>query len=322
MEIISNSSQAMIKVAARKLKAGYLVAFPTETVYGLGADATNEKAVSRIFEVKARPTNHPLIVHILSISQMDNWAIEIPNYAKKLGKSFWPGPMTLILKRSQLASNYITGHQDSVGLRIPAEPIALDLLSEFKKLGGEGIAAPSANRFCGVSPTTSAAVVEELGLYMGPNDLILKGNQSSIGIESTIIDCTGDMPIVLRPGAVSLPINNDQKLNIPSEIYIQSKITVRTPGLLNRHYTPKAQVLLNANVEPGDGFLAMSNIPTPKGTFRLAAPNTIEEYARVLYASLRGADHKKLRRLIAIPPQGEGLAFAIRDRLRRAADVN
>lgn len=320
MEIISNCSQEMIKVAARALKAGYLVAFPTETVYGLGADATNEKAVNRIFEVKARPSNHPIIVHISSMSQLDNWAIEIPDFARKLGKSFWPGPLTLILKRSQLAKSFITGNQDSVGLRVPGEPIALDLLSEFEKLGGKGIAAPSANRFCGVSPTTSSAVVEELGLYMGPNDLILNGNQCSIGIESTIIDCTGDVPILLRPGAVS--IQNNQNMNSINETPFQSKKLINAPGLLNRHYSPRAKVVLNATAEPGDGFLAMSNIPTPVGTLRLAAPNTIQEYSRILYASLRCADYKELKRLIAIPPEGQGLAMAIRDRLNRAAYGN
>jgi L-threonylcarbamoyladenylate synthase len=162
MELINNPTHDQIKKAAIALKDGHLVAFPTETVYGLGADATNEKAVSRIYSVKGRPTDHPLIVHISSINQLDKWAIDIPEHAIKLAKEFWPGPMTLILKRTNLAKDFITGGQDSVGLRVPDQSVALELLNEFKKLGGFGIAAPSANKFGAVSPTTALAVTVAL----------------------------------------------------------------------------------------------------------------------------------------------------------------
>ena len=189
--------------AAEQLKAGHLVAFPTETVYGLGADATNENAVRRIYEVKGRPTDHPLIVHVSSIRAMNIWAREIPDYAMELAHAFWPGPMTLILKRKDIAKDFITGGQDSVGIRVPSHPIALELMTRFEALGGVGIAAPSANRFGQVSPTSASDVHEELGRFFHSEDLILEGGRSDVGIESTIIDTTGNFPIVLRPGAVT-----------------------------------------------------------------------------------------------------------------------
>ena len=203
MEIISNPTQGEIKMAAKALKDGHLVAFPTETVYGLGADATNEKAVSRIYSVKGRPNDHPLIVHITSINLLEKWAVEIPEYALKLAREFWPGPMTLILKRSNLAKDFITGGQESIGLRVPDHLVAQALISEFEKLGGYGVAAPSANRFGAVSPTTADAVEEELGDFLQAKDLILDGGHSYIGLESSVIDCTKDNPVVLRPGAVT-----------------------------------------------------------------------------------------------------------------------
>ena len=175
MEIISNCTNSAIKKAARALKDGHLVAFPTETVYGLGADANNAKAVGRIYSVKGRPMDHPLIVHISSINFLDKWAINIPDYAIKLARTFWPGPLTLILKRSELARQYITGGQESVGIRVPSQKIALQLLTEFENLGGVGIAAPSANRFGAVSPTNANDVNEEIGTYLSSKYYILDG---------------------------------------------------------------------------------------------------------------------------------------------------
>ena len=199
MSFISKCDATVISSASDALKAGHLIAMPTETVYGLGADATNPDAVKRIYEVKGRPSDHPLIVHIASLDQMDQWAIDIPEYAITLARDFWPGPMTLVLKRSTKAKDFITGGQDTVALRVPAHPIALSLLQEFK----EGIAAPSANRFGSVSPTTAEAVEEELKDYLSPQDLILDGGQSLVGVESTIIDCTKQTPFILRPGAIT-----------------------------------------------------------------------------------------------------------------------
>jgi len=317
MEIISNPTQNEIKRAAKALKDGHLVAFPTETVYGLGADATNEKAVSMIYSVKGRPTDHPLIVHISSINQLEKWAIDIPEYAMKLANEFWPGPMTLILKRSTLAKDFITGGQNNVGVRVPVHPTALALLAKFDEVGGLGVAAPSANRFGAVSPTTSAAVFEELRDYLGREDLILDGGQSQVGIESTIIDCTKAAPKVLRPGGITLEmIKAVTKLKLISS---GNKISIKASGLLDSHYSPKAKVVLNALAAPGDGLLAMENIPTPIGVTRLASPKNAEQYARGLYEALRSGDQKGIKRVVVIPPEGDGMAEAVRDRLLKAS---
>jgi L-threonylcarbamoyladenylate synthase len=320
MEIISNPTLSEIKKAAKALIEGRLVAFPTETVYGLGADATNEKAVGRIYSSKGRPLDHPLIVHISSLDLMNEWAINIPAYAIQLAEEFWPGPITLILKRSHLAKDFITGSQDTVGLRVPAHPIAQELLSSFEKLGGSGIAAPSANRFGAVSPTTSAAVGEELGDNLGSGDLILDGGQSQVGIESTIVDCTNSAPKVLRPGGVSL--EQIEAVTVLKVVSIGGEINIKVSGLLNSHYSPKAQVILNALAIPGDGFLAMENVPTPDGVTRLASPHDLEHYARQLYLALRSGDQQGIKRIVVIPPEGDGLAEAIRDRLSKAQSGN
>ena len=317
MEIISNPTQDEIKKAAKALKDGHLVAFPTETVYGLGADATDEKAVGRIYSTKGRPLGHPVIVHILSINQINEWAIDIPAYAYKLAEEFWPGPMTLILKRSSLAKDFITGGQDNVGLRVPAHPIAMELLKRFGEIGGLGVAAPSANRFGAVSPTSAPDVLEELVDYFRLEDLILDGGQCQVGIESTIIDCTEAAPKVLRPGAITIEMI--EKKILIEVISKQIKSGVRTSGLLDSHYSPKAKVVLNGVAVPGDGLLAMEDIPTPIGVTRLATPTTIEQFALELYKALRSADQKGINRIVVIPPEGDGLAVGVRDRLSKTA---
>jgi len=317
MEIITNVTQDVIKKAAKALKDGHLVAFPTETVYGLGADAINEKAVSLIYSVKGRPSDHPLIVHISSINQLHKWAVEIPEYAINLAKNYWPGPMTLILKRGEIANDFITGGQDNVGVRVPNQSVALALLSEFESLGGYGIAAPSANRFGAVSPTNSEAVVEELGNYLQESDLILDGGQCLVGVESTIIDCTKDHPVVLRPGAITAEmIEQTTGVKIYSE---SAKIKIKASGLLESHYSPKAKVVIGNTAEPGDGFIAMANLPTPIGAIRLASPVNIEQYARDFYSALREGDRRGLKKIVVVEPNGTGFAEAIRDRLSRAA---
>lgn len=301
--------------AAQTLKAGYLVALPTETVYGLAADATNPEAVARIYSVKGRPSDHPLIVHVSNVELLDRWAAEIPSYARLLANNFWPGPMTLVLKRSDLAKDFITGAQDTVALRIPGHAKALEILSAFEALGGLGVAAPSANRFGRVSPTTAQAVAFELSEYLGDSDLIVDGGESEVGLESTIIDCTGEHPRVLRPGAVTIEmIEQATGLEV-----VESGSNIRVSGSLKSHYAPEAKVVLDGTASVGDGLIALSEVPTPAGVVRLAAPETLAEYARELYAALREADAKGLSRVIAITPQGEGLAVAIRDRLVRAA---
>jgi L-threonylcarbamoyladenylate synthase len=317
MKIISNPTLDEIKRAANALLDGHLVAFPTETVYGLGADAGNEKAVSRIYSVKERPTDHPLIVHSSSREQLDKWVKDFPDYAIKLANEFWPGPMTLILKRSALAKDFITGSQDTVGLRIPAHPIAQELLAAFERIGGSGIAAPSANRFGAVSATSSEDVIEEIGSSLCENDLVLNGGSARIGIESTIIDCTKDKPSVLRPGAItSEMIENILSTNLSSFI---DGIKTKHSGSFKSHYAPKAKVKLSGPAQPGDGFIALSKIATPFGAIRLASPADSIQYAKQIYSALRLGDAKGIKRIIAIPPEGDGLAEAIIDRLSKAA---
>jgi L-threonylcarbamoyladenylate synthase len=317
MELITNPTQESIKMAAKGLNEGQLVAFPTETVYGLGADATNSKAVSRIYSVKGRPVDHPLIVHISSMQQIYKWAVDIPEYAEKLANEFWPGPMTLILKRSELAKDFITGGQNNVGLRVPAQSIALTLLKEFEKLGGSGIAAPSANRFGAVSPTSVDAVQEELGKYLDPKDFVLDGGPSLVGIESTIIDCTNEIPMILRPGAITTEMI--QKLIEKKPIINISNTLIRVSGMLPVHYAPNAKIKISGVTNAGEGFIALSNIPTPAGAMRLAAPNNLEEFAKILYSAFRAADIHGLSTISVIPPNGDGMANAIRDRLNKAS---
>lgn len=304
-----------IQQAAVALKSGQLVAFPTETVYGLGADAENPDAVAKIYSVKQRPTDHPLIVHIADKDAAKKWAIEIPQYALQLADAFWPGPMTLILKRSSLAKDFITGGQDTVGLRVPDHPVALELLRSFSELGGNGVAAPSANLFGRVSPTSAEAVQSEIGSRLSDADLILEGGDSVVGIESTIIDCTQSRPRILRPGAISA----EQIMTKTNLSMLDSGERIRVSGAMESHYSPRARVVLNDEAKPGDGLIASAQIATPPQVIRLAAPTTDEEYAQQLYAALRKADQLGIQRVVAITPAGDGIALAIRDRLRKAS---
>ena len=306
--------------AVAKLRIGNLVAFPTETVYGLGADATNESAVSRIYEVKGRPTNHPLIVHISSIQYLEKWATGIPEYAAKLAKTFWPGPMTLILPRTELAKDFITGGQSYVGIRVPAHKVAIALLEEFEQQGGYGLAAPSANRFGAVSPTTANAVRSELGKHLTKEDLILDGGQSFVGIESTIIDCTKNAPSILRPGATTKEMIEDSLgISISLKTSNTENNQIKAAGLLESHYAPKAKLFLNGSPSAGDGLIALDSFSTPDGVIRLAAPKSNEEFAQILYQAFRSADAKGLRRVFVKPPTGDGIAVAINDRLAKAS---
>ena len=314
-EFVSNCTADALNSAAQLLKAGGLVALPTETVYGLGADATNKDAVARIYKVKGRPADHPLIVHIHSMQSLGDWADEIPSYAISLARDFWPGPMTLVLKRSILAEDFVTGGQPTVGLRVPDHVVALALLSAFAKIGGQGIAAPSANRFGHVSPTTAQAVQDEIGEYLDQQDLILDGGASSVGVESTIIDCTSDEPRILRPGAITIEmIEESTGLKVSN-----TESNIRVSGSLENHYAPNATVDLNRSPIAGEGFIALADIQTPANVIRLAAPNSVEDFARVMYAALREGDAQGLKSVVVTEPVGDGLALAIRDRLMRAS---
>jgi L-threonylcarbamoyladenylate synthase len=315
-QFVSNCTMDALKQAAKSLKEGHLVAFPTETVYGLGADANNKSAVSQIYKVKGRPQDHPLIVHIADWQTMGEWAEEIPDFAIDLARAFWPGPMTLILNRSELAKDFITGSQNTVGIRVPNQTLALQLLTEFSKLGGKGVAAPSANRFGQVSPTTAQAVQEELNAFLNEKDAILDGGPCAVGVESTIIDCTSTNPRILRPGAITL---EDIKGVTGLDVEQVERSDIRVSGSLENHYAPDAQVFLDIEPLPGDGFIALADIPTPAGVIRLAAPQTSEAFAHDLYAALREGDAKELKQIVVIQPKGDGIAIAIRDRLKRAA---
>jgi L-threonylcarbamoyladenylate synthase len=316
--IISQCSLSVLRQSAEKLKAGDLIAFPTETVYGIGADAENKDAVARMYQAKNRPANHPVIVHIAELNDVDYWAKDVPGYAINLMRDFWPGPMTLLLKRREVAGDFLTGAQEIVGLRIPANSVALGLLNEFKAVGGMGIAAPSANRYGAVSPTTAEAVSQELSEYLLPGDQILDGGPCLVGVESTIIDCSSDNPKILRPGAISAEMIEESTGIILAEV---SETKIRTSGSDKQHYAPKAKVIIDGQSQIGEGLIAMSGVATPQGVIRLAEPKSIEEYARALYAALRQGDSQNLESIRIIPPDGQGLAVAIRDRINRAAAI-
>ena len=314
--IISQCSLSVLRQSAEKLRAGDLVAFPTETVYGIGADAENKDAVARMYQVKNRPTGHPVIIHIAELNDVDYWAKDVPEYAINLMRDFWPGPMTLLLKRREVAGDFLTGAQEIVGLRIPANSLALGLLNEFKAVGGKGIAAPSANRYGAVSPTTAEAVSQELSEFLSPNDQILDGGPCLVGVESTIIDCSSESPKILRPGAISAEMIEESTGIVLEEV---GETKIRVSGSDKQHYAPKAKVIVDGQSQSGEGLIAMSEVTTPEGVIRLAEPKSIEEYARVLYSALRMSDTQNLQTVRIIPPVGPGLAVAIRDRINRAA---
>ena len=301
-QFLTPCSANAIQKAAEQLIAGHLVAFPTETVYGLGADATNEQAVNRVYEVKGRPTNHPLIVHVSSLNAL---------------RVFWPGPMTLILKRQELAQDFITGSQDSVGIRVPSDPIALELLRRFESLGGLGVAAPSANRFGRVSPTSAQHVQDEIGENLIQGDLIIDGGNSDIGIESTIIDCRNDTMTILRPGAITAEM-------IKSTIGINCSTIenrdLRVSGALEKHYAPNAKVLINQVPIQGQALMALSSFQTPDGVYRISSPENVSEFARLLYSSLRRADELGFDAIVILIPVGQGMEIALLDRVSKAAN--
>ena len=318
-QFLSKCDASVMGDAAAVLMNGGLVAFPTETVYGLGADASNEMAVARIYSVKGRPSDHPLIVHVASMDSLGEWAADVPAYAIALARDYWPGPMTMIMKRSGLAADFVTGGQDTVGVRVPAHPVALGLLVAFARVGGKGVAAPSANRFGNVSPTTAQAVSDELSVYLSDVDQILDGGACDVGVESTIIDCTSDAPRILRPGAVTVTMIEESTGLVVADSSAMARNEIRVSGSLDSHYSPQARVVLDQSPLAGQGFIAMKDVATPGGVVRLAAPQTHEDFARVLYSSLRAADEQGLATVVVAQPAGNGIALAIRDRLKRAS---
>ena len=309
-------------VAAAALAQGHLAVLPTETVYGLGARADDPAALARVYATKGRPADHPLIVHIADLDALHAWSADVPFYAARLAERFWPGPLTLVLPRSIRALDAVTGGQDTVALRLSEHPMLRAVLDALARDTGDdaiGIAAPSANRFGGVSPTTAQHVVDELGSLLQDGDVILDGGACGVGVESTIVDCTGDVPVILRPGAVSA---ND--VREVTGLDLGTRSDVRAPGTLASHYAPTARVTIIAaadasDVQPPAGLLALASVPTPPGVVRLSAPETVDDYARVLYAALREADALHLPSVVAIAPSPEGIGAAVIDRLTRAA---
>ena len=311
-----------ISQAVTALASGKLCAIPTETVYGLAANALDESAVARVFAAKERPADHPLIVHVACASDVSEWITELPQWAIDLTNAVWPGPLTIVGPRTALASNSVTGNQDTVAVRVPSHPIAQELLQQLRAQGVKGLVAPSANRFGHVSPTSAAHVSADLGEYLNVHgDLILDGGDCQVGVESTIVLATGSQPVILRPGAVTAA---DIKRITGVEVSEETTNAPRVSGALDSHYSPTAQVILisdasNIELESNAGFLALAQTPTPTGLIRLASPATIEDFAHELYSSLRTGDDLQLKTIYVVPPSGDGLAQAINDRLNRAA---
>src|SRR5262245_17678298 len=295
---------ARISKAAGILRKGGLVAFPTETVYGLGADASNEEAVRAIFRVKGRPETHPLIVHLSGVDQIGDWASSVPKAAMELGRKFWPGPLTMIVKKASKVSKAVTGGQETVGLRVPNHPVALALLRKF----GGGVAAPSANRFGRVSPTSAKHVRKDLGDDV---DFILDGGSCDIGVESTIVDFSSGDPVILRPGGLTRE-RLEKALGRP--VPVRGVGPIRVSGQLESHYAPRAQVVV---VPPGEAKGRAAELAAGGKRIRLLSKEDVA--AKKLYASLRRADEAGADVIVVPLPEEAGLGLAVADRLRKAA---
>jgi L-threonylcarbamoyladenylate synthase len=307
--------------AARRLAAGELVAFPTETVYGLGADAANADAVAKIFALKARPADHPVIVHVASAAALATWGVRIPASARELAAHFWPGPLTLVVRKAAHVPSIVTGGQDTVGLRCPSHPVARELLGEFARVGSGAIAAPSANKFGAVSPTTAEHVRDEFG----PDLFVLDGGACEVGLESTIVDVSRGEPVLLRPGAIS---REDIRAVLGAAPRDRDAEAPRASGTLAAHYAPRTALVLmdleeleqevrrRANV----AVLALGEAPAAaQVTEWIAAPRDPAGYGRSLYANLRTLDASGAKRiLVEIPPLVPEWE-AVNDRLLRAA---
>lgn len=330
------------RAAAAALMQGALAIIPTETVYGLAGRADDPAAVARIYAVKGRPSAHPVIVHIadtsLDVKDAGSWVRDVPDYARALAGSCWPGPLTLVLPRSDRATDAITGGQDTVAIRVPAHPDALAVLRAMDELDPEGaphgVAAPSANVFGHVSPTTLAHALADLATRLGPDDVAVDGGPCDVGLESTIVDCTGPQPRILRPGRIGTA---DIERATGLQVLDSASSGIRVPGALPSHYAPRASIalapdgeallayvdaaIIGGTEEEQVGVIAMAGIPTPEGTTRLLEPTTVEDYARGLYGALRTADASGIAFIVAAPPEpdSEGVSDAITDRLRRAS---
>lgn len=292
-----------IERALEILRNGGLVAIPTETVYGLAGDASNEAAVRKIFEAKGRPADHPLIVHIAAAEQLGDWAASIPKAAEILADTCWPGPLTLLVPRATQVLNVVTGGRDTVGVRVPAHPLTTELLDRF----GGGLAAPSANRFGRVSPTTAAHVVADLGSQV---DYVLDGGPCPVGVESTIVDCTVNPPQILRPGGIS----SEDIRELLGDALADADGPSRASGMLTSHYAPRARVVLVASSE--EATVVAAAVPR---AWIIDHSDDLAAYAHSLFAELRAADQRGAETIIAVMPAARGLGHAVRDRLTKAA---
>ncbi len=307
--------------AARRLAAGELVAFPTETVYGLGADARNPAAVAKIFAAKGRPADHPVIVHVASIAALGTWGVSVPAAARGLGQAFWPGPLTLIVKKASFVPDAVTGGQDTVGLRCPSHPVARELLEEFARVGSGAIAAPSANKFGHVSPTTAEHVREEFGLDL----FIVDGGECEVGLESTIVDLSRGEPVLLRPGAVSREDIRSVLGKYPRDRDAQAP---RASGTLAAHYAPRTALVIVSRADLGEEVRSLTNVAVlalreaPRNalaTSWIAASSDPARYAHDLYSNLRRLDASGAKRILVEAPPLTPQWEAVNDRLGRAA---
>jgi len=330
------------RAAATALLEGALVIIPTETVYGLAGRADHPDAIRRIYAVKGRPSSHPVIVHVadpdLDASRPGAWVSDVPDYARALAQACWPGPLTLVLPRSDRASDAVTGGQDTVAIRVPAHPDALAVLRAMDELdpagAPHGVAAPSANVFGHVSPTALDHARADLADRLAPGDLALDGGPCEVGVESTIVDCTGAQPRILRPGRIGAA---DIERVTGMAVLDASSSGIRVPGAMPSHYAPAASIALapdpaaleayvDAAIVGGTqadaiGIIAMEGVPTPEGATRLLAPASADDYARGLYDALRRADATGIAFIVAVAPVSDaaGVSEAITDRLRRAS---
>jgi len=322
VDVLDNVDAAVLLLAA-----GHLCAIPTETVYGLAADAGQPHAVARVFEAKGRPSDHPLIVHVADVAHVSEWIKELPEWAVMLVNAVWPGPLTVVGRRTSMATDDITGGQDTVAVRVPAHPLTLALLAKLRERNISGLVAPSANAFGQVSPTTAQHVRDELGDYLNEHgDAILDGGPCAVGVESTIVLATGDQPVILRPGAITrADIERITGVRVDENL----EQAPRVSGALASHYAPSAHVVLidaqdlaalpAMNQSQSAGLIALAQISTPPGMNRLCAAESASEFAAQLYSAMRQADQENLSVIYVVAPTGTGIEQAILDRLTRAA---
>ena len=308
--ILDGNLATSIDLAVANLRNDLLIGLPTETVYGLAALASHPKAISKIFQVKARPTSHPLILHIADYQQLEKWAKDIPQFARNICMHFWPGPLTVILMRTENVCDEITGNRETVAIRIPNHKVALSLLNSLN----DGLVAPSANRFGKVSPTSAKHVIDDLGDDVS---LVLDGGNCEIGVESTIIDCSSSRPQILRSGAISIiELEEIGKIKIA-----QSDGISRASGMLEKHYAPNCRVeLVDSSKQALQRFDEISDQGLTAEIIDFQ--DDLEMYAKQLYARLRQADERKIHTVLAVMPSNGGLGDAIRDRLIKAAAAN